>query len=287
MSNLYIVENSQNQRLLRGEWSLIQWNPDIATEELLNIGVALNIEGQIQFKMLDYFERLTCLFDERAIQHLQDVIELSENALKNNSKNFSDQIIWKNKGRTKGVSEKEILDRLYSRVITLGKPCQNKNQVRTDFKMVRSDALITRITKNLRDEFKGDQDLLKFLPSEKYIQHQDDSFLVPLRSEKAFGSIVSVVSSNTDKIKANYLTNVNDLKTAAIIENKEATFFVLTPSDDELNKLDSNKADQIDSLIESLNRKQEQQGIKIENEYSEEVLKDKMAWWAKRQMQAA
>ena len=287
MSNLYIVENSQNQRLLRGEWSLIQWNPDIATEELLNIGVALNIEGQIQFKMLDYFERLTCLFDERAIQHLQDVIELSENALKNNSKNFSDQIIWKNKGRTKGVSEKEILDRLYSRVITLGKPCQNKNQVRTDFKMVRSDALITRITKNLRDEFKGDQDLLKFLPSEKYIQHQDDSFLVPLRSEKAFGSIVSVVSSNTDKIKANYLTNVNDLKTAAIIENKEATFFVLTPSDDELNKLDSNKADQIDSLIQSLNRKQEQQGIKIENEYSEEVLKDKMAWWAKRQMQAA
>ncbi|OTG92726.1 hypothetical protein B9T24_15275 [Acinetobacter sp. ANC 4654] len=287
MSNLYIVENSQNQRLLRGEWSLIQWNPDIATEELLNIGVALNIEGELQFKMLDYFERLTCLFDESVVQHLQDVIELSEHALKNNCTNFSDQIVWKTKGNTKGSSESEILDRLYNRVITLGKPCQNKNVIRHEFKVVHSNALINRITKNLRDSFKNEENLLRFLPSEKYIQHQDDSFLVPLRSEKAFGSIVSVVSSNTDKIKANYLTNVNDLKTAAIIENKEPTFFVLTPSDDELNKLDSNRADQIDSLIESLNRKQEQQGIKIESEYSEEVLKDKMAWWARRQVEAA
>ena len=74
MSNLYIVENKYNQRILRGEWSLIQWNPDIATEELLNIGVALNIGGELQFKMLDYFERLNCLFDESVIQHLQDVI---------------------------------------------------------------------------------------------------------------------------------------------------------------------------------------------------------------------
>lgn len=283
MSNLYIVENKYNQRILRGEWSLIQWNPDIATEELLNIGVALNIGGELQFKMLDYFERLNCLFDESVIQHLQDVIELSEHALKNNCTNFSDQIIWKTKGNTKGSSESEILDRLYKRVITLGKPCQNKNQVRTDFKVVRSDALITRITKNLRDEFKDDQNLLRFLPIEKYIQYQDDSFLVPLRSEDAFGSIVSVVSPNAEKITANYLTNVNDLKAASVISGKEPTFFVLTPSDDELNKLENDKAVRIDSLIESLNRKQQQQGIHIESEHSEDVLRDKMAIWAKRQ----
>lgn len=286
MSNLYIVENKECQRILRGEWSLIQWNPDIATEELLNIGVALNIDGQLKLKMLDYFERLTCLFDDGAIEHLRGVIELSENAIMNNCNNFSDQIILKHKGVTKGLSEKEILERLYNRVITLGKPCQNKNLIRHEFKVVHSDALITRITKNLRQSFKHNDELLKFLPNEKYIHHQDDTFLVPLRSDSAFGSIVSVVSSNTDKIKANYLTNVNDLKTASIIENKEATFFVLAPSDDELNKLDSTKAEKIDSLIDSLNRKQIQQGIKIESEYSEEVLKDKMEWWARKQAAA-
>ena len=26
--------------ILKGEWSLVQWNPDIATDEVLNIGVA-------------------------------------------------------------------------------------------------------------------------------------------------------------------------------------------------------------------------------------------------------
>ena len=286
MSNLYIVENKECQRILRGEWPLIQWNPDIATEELLNIGVALNIDGQLKLKMLDYFERLTCLFDDSAIEHLRGVIELSENAIVNNCNNFSDQIVLRHKGVTKGLSEKEILERLYNRVITLGRPCHNKNLIRHEFKVVHSNALINRVTKNLRQSFKNNDELLRFLPNEKYIHHHDDTFLVPLRSDRAFGSIVSVVSPNTDKIKANYLTNVNDLKTASIIENKEATFFVLAPSDDELNKLDSTKAEQIDSLIDSLNRKQIQQGVKIESEYSEDVLKDKMEWWARKQAAA-
>lgn len=56
-----------------------------------------------------------------------------------------------------------------------------------------------------------------------------------------------------------------------------------TDEDDELNKLDGDKADKIDNLIESLNRKQEQQGIKIECETSELILLDKIQHWAKRQ----
>jgi transcriptional regulator len=55
-----------------------------------------------------------------------------------------------------------------------------------------------------------------------------------------------------------------------------------TDEDDELNKLDGDKADKIDNLIESLNRKQEQQGIKIECETSELILLDKIQHWAKK-----
>ncbi len=43
--------------------------------------------------------------------------------------------------------------------------------------------------------------------------------------------------------------NVNDLKTAAILNNREPMFFILSPTDDELDKLGSDKAEEIDSLI--------------------------------------
>lgn len=111
MSKLHVIK-TQNSKIVRGEWSLIQWNPDIATEELLNIGVALEVNGSINFKMLDQFERLSCLFDNSVIQHVQDIIELSLPALENNCRNFSEQIKWIDKGIAKGNSEEEILDRL-------------------------------------------------------------------------------------------------------------------------------------------------------------------------------
>ncbi|WP_336011072.1 hypothetical protein [Acinetobacter calcoaceticus] len=280
MSKLHILK-TQNSKTLRGEWSLIQWNPDIATEELLNIGVALNINGKTNFKMLDQFERLSCLFDENIIQHVQDIIELSLPAFENNCRNFSEQIKWIDKGLAKGNSEQEILDRLYNRVITLAKECSKKS-TRSDFKTVQSDALINRITKKFRDKMKDNPLLSGVIPNEKYIAFNDDSLLVPLRGAKGYGGIVSTVTPNLDRISSNYLMNVNDLKTAAILNNKEPTFFILSPSDAELNKLDSDKAEKIDNLIESLNRKQEQQGIKIECESSELILLDKIQYWAEK-----
>lgn len=280
MSKLHLVK-TQNSKVVRGEWSLIQWNPDIATEELLNIGVALNIDGTINFKMLDQFERLSCLFDNSVIQHVQDIIDLSLPAFENNCRNFSEQIKWIDKGVAKGNSEEEILDRLYKRVITLAREC-NKKTVRSEFKTVQSDALINRITKKFREKVKGDPLLSGVIPNQKYIAFNNDSLLVPLQGQKGYGGIVSAVTPNLDRISSNYLMNVNDLKTAAILNNKQPTFFILSPSDDELNKLDNDKAERIDSLIESLNRKQEQQGIKIECETSELILLDKIQHWASK-----
>lgn len=281
MSNLHIVGSMPITQTLRGEWSLIQWNPDIATEELFNIGVALNVDGQLQFKMLDYYERLTCLFDQDAIQHLKDVMELSEHALKHHCYDFSDQIKWVNKGTTKGRNEEEILERLYNRVVTLGKHC-NKQINRTDFKTVQNEAFVKRMTKRLRDQFVNNTQMLNIIKSgqDQFINFNNDQLYVPLQGNQSFGGIVSVVTKNIDRINANYLTNANDLKTASLLHNKQPKLFILSPSDDELNKLDSDVAEKIDYLIDSLNRKQEQQGLQIESETDEDILKDKVEYWA-------
>jgi len=53
--------------IIKGEWSLVQWNPDIATEEYLNIGVSFKHNGRNYFKMLDSFNRVNCLYDEDTV----------------------------------------------------------------------------------------------------------------------------------------------------------------------------------------------------------------------------
>ncbi|MCG9504432.1 hypothetical protein [Acinetobacter pittii] len=62
---------------------------------------------------------------------------------------------------------------------------------------------------------------------------------------------------------------------------KIPTFFVLTPAEDELAKLDKSKVDQIDLTIDRLNFKMEQQDVKLICESSEDLLVDKMKFWAK------
>ncbi len=93
MSKLHLVK-TQNSKIVRGEWSLIQWNPDLATEELLNIGVALNIDGTITLKCWiswrDYHAFLITLL----FSMFRTLSEFSLPALEITVGNSSQQIKW-------------------------------------------------------------------------------------------------------------------------------------------------------------------------------------------------
>ncbi|MFW1893048.1 hypothetical protein [Acinetobacter geminorum] len=272
--------------ILKGEWSLVQWNPDVATEEFLNIGVAFKYDGQDYFKMLDNFSRVTCLYDEKTSEHLQDVIELSIESFGNNFFDFSEQIRFIHKGLAKGTDEKQILDRLYSRAVTLGKVREEKKKKRNEFSIIKNDYFLTRSSKNIRQKLEKSEDLkdlLHLFPQDSFLQKANSRFYVPIRSQNSYGSLVSVVSNNIDTINSNYLTLATDLLTAAQLDHKNPNFFVLKPSASELQKLEDDKADVIGEALDKLDFKFKQYGFSIESADTEEELNDRMIGWMKKE----
>lgn len=268
--------------IIKGEWSLVQWNPDIATEEYLNIGVSFKHEGKNHFKMLDSFGRVHCLYDEDTVKHLQDVIDISLSAFKSDNFNFSDQIRLINKGLAKGQSEEKILERLYGRVVTLGKVHAAKEKVKNDFRYIKNEPFLKRATANLRKVMKSNEEykhLLDLFPEDSYLRKNNSDLYVPMRSSSNYGSFVSVVTNNVDTINTNYLMLATDLLTASQIDKKGANFFVLRPCADELKKLDEGKVDEIGETLDKLDFKFKGYEFNIESADSEEELNDKMLFW--------
>lgn len=272
--------------ILKGEWSLVQWNPDVATEEFFNIGVSFKHNGKDYFKMLDNFSRVTCLYDEKTSQHLKDIIELSLEYYENQFFDFSDQIRLIHKGLAKGSDEQQILDRLYNRSVTLGKVRDEKKKKRNDFSIIKNDYFLTRTSKNIRQTLNKSESLkglLDLFPEDSFVHKSNSKFYVPIRSEKSYGSIVSVVSNNIDTIHSNYLTLATDLLTAAQLDKKDPKFFVLKPSASELQKLDGDKADNIGEALDKLDFKFKQYGFNIEGADTEGELNERMIGWMKKE----
>lgn len=273
------------QNILKGEWSLIQWNPDIATEEFFNIGVSFCQDNNQVFKMLDYFNRVNCLYDADTVEHLKRIMELSLSSLQSGCFEFSDQIRVINKGIAKGKTQEAILERLYDRVVTLGHPHEEIVRVRRNFKNVQNDRLIKRVPDTIRRKLKVNNrsNLLGFFPEDSYLDCNQNKLYVPMRSSDQFASIVSVVTPNLDTINNNYLTLVTDLITASALKKKEANFFVLRANADELKKLTTQESDAIDETISRLDFKFKNQGLTIETSDSEDEMNDQIIHWAERQ----
>lgn len=277
-----------NQNLVKGEWSLIQWNPDIATDEFFNIGVYFCQNENFSFKMLDYFNRVHCLYDHDTAEHLKQVIEMYTTSIQNGCMDFSDQIKVVHKGMAKGKDEQAVLERLYSRAITLGRPHEEQVRTRRNFRNVQNDRLIKRVPSNIRRKLsQGRRDLLEFFPEDSYLNCNENRLFVPMRSNEQFASMVSVVSPNVDTISNNYLTLVTDLMTASYLEKRKPNFFVLRASVDELHKLTTEESDAIDETISRLDFKFRNQGLEIKTADSEEELNDKIIHWAEEQKAAA
>ncbi|MNY93326.1 hypothetical protein D3C78_97360 [compost metagenome] len=277
-----------NQNIVKGEWSLIQWNPDIATDEFFNIGVYFCQNENFSFKMLDYFNRVNCLYDEDTAEHLKQIIDLYATSMENGCMDFSEQIKVVNKGIAKGKDEQAILERLYSRAITLGRPHEDRVRNRRNFRNVQNDRLIKRVPSNIRRELSQSKrrDLLEFFPEDSYLDCNQNRLFVPMRSNEQFASIVSVVSPSVDTISNNYLTLATDLMTASKLIERKPNFFVLRASAVELQKLSTDETDAIDETISKLDFKFKSQGLEIETADCEEELNDKIIHWAERQKAA-
>ena len=105
---------------IKGTWQIIQWCPDLATREWVNIGVGFNDGQSYSFKYITKIEKINMIYGDGMGDHLNAVISLVIGFFSKNIFDFSPQIKLIEVGFSQGATINEILDRLFDRIVTFG-----------------------------------------------------------------------------------------------------------------------------------------------------------------------
>lgn len=105
--------------MVKGKWQIIQWCPDMVTQEWLNIGVGFRADEDQHFKFLDNFEKIKCAYGMEVATHASEVINLTKQFFQKKYYSFSPQIRLIEIGLKKGQSIEDNLNSSYERVVTL------------------------------------------------------------------------------------------------------------------------------------------------------------------------
>ncbi|MCX0332067.1 helix-turn-helix domain-containing protein [Acinetobacter radioresistens] len=105
--------------MIKGTWQIVQWCPDLATREWLNIGVGFREADNQYFKFLSDFKKVEALYNSDTKHHLVAVLELVKGFFSKGYFDFSHQIKILEIGFQQGISVEENLNRSYERIVTL------------------------------------------------------------------------------------------------------------------------------------------------------------------------
>jgi len=232
------IQSSRIARQTEGEWFALRWQPDIATEEILNVGVVFrdSHSGQVKIKTLDYWERLDCLFGESARQQLEFLVKIESNQIRFGLQVPSSANMKFSEPRlARGESADEIVQRLYHRVVSLGRT-RNVQREEPRFQGVSTDQLQSFVYSELHKRTPFLHTKLtsntRVTPPEGKEHSMDVSFLAP----GLIGNVVSTVYKNA-QIASYYLLEATTRLEAAAKSRTGIDYgddniklFVLTPS---------------------------------------------------------
>jgi len=270
--------------LVKGQWRAISACLDEDSGEFLNVGVMFAYSGRVEVRMLDSFDRLKCLYDNRIdhndIAHfLYDLEETIIEAGPDLPCEIGDTIRLGPPLFASGESAEAVVDEFYDDVVTLGRPHSKQRDTRfryrstpkireTIFEIMQEKMRLeaSRVIQESRFQLK--------LRSGHYIEVD-----VPLLSNGAAGSIVSAWYKSPIVVENNLLQASSDLLLVKSNTPREKTSLsVLVPNKDsglilrEYNKLHDATARQLDRLSKS--------GIEIIEADSVDVLANKtIEWW--------
>ena len=118
---LIVVHVEGEVAMVRGTWQIIQWCPDLVTQEWLNIGVGFRSNDCQHFQYLDHLSKIECVYGKEVADHADAVIKLTKQFFEKKFYTFSPQIKLVEIGVQKGESVQDNLKRSYKRVVTFGK----------------------------------------------------------------------------------------------------------------------------------------------------------------------
>lgn len=231
------LQKSRVAHQTEGEWFAMRWQPDIATDEILNVGVVFRERdsGRVTIKTLDYWDRLDCLFGDVAREQLEFLLEIESSQIRYGLQVPSSANMKFSQPRlARGESAGEIIDRLYDRVVTLGR----KRKAQRDeprFQGISTDQLQRYVYNELhvRTPFLHERltSNTTVIPPEGKEHRMDVSFLAP----GLIGNVVSTVYKDIRTASFYLLEATTRLEAAAksrteIPYDDDVKLFVLTPS---------------------------------------------------------
>ena len=220
-----------------GTWRAIQFSPNPAADERLNIGVIFLDKGNKRyFRVLDSVLPIRCLYGSEAQDNFQFVLQLLRESLEREGDlvSPSPQIVLGPPSFAAGEAGQSIVDRLYPEVVTLAR----HRPVVDDDEAVPALGN-AKLRKRVFDEMQRISATMAkrlwapepFVVKAAKVEHKLD---IPLRAAKRFGSLVSARYVTLASRRNSLLSAFADLATARQFvdhDEKGALFILRAPTD--------------------------------------------------------
>ncbi|QCW27560.1 hypothetical protein [Lysobacter enzymogenes] len=247
---------------VRGAWQNVRWRPNPSTGEVLNLGVVFRaINGDVHVRMLDYFDRVKCLYDSRLAGDAKFLITVAKEALLVGAALPTDNVFLSDEKFASGASAEAIVASLFSATVPLAAP-KTSLAAQIESKMSQN-------TDSVREQVLGELkrlsgvDASRIINSEQVMLVNDGlrvhSLDIPLQSSKALGTIVSARFSNIRDTELHMLRADNDLQIARRLYLQNSLFMYVVRHDGGAN------VERVDALLDNFSWKFEKVGVQMKS----------------------
>lgn len=263
-----------------GQWFNIRYSPNPAGGELINIGVGWvdGVTRRIHSRLIDNLEGFRTLFGEAFEEDVRFSLDVVRSALAQSMlESPMGGVAFGSFRYAAGDSPQDVLDRLFSATVSFAEARQSAS--------ARRDAAQNNaaVRKSVFDAIR----LKAGLGAERIIAEDPIYWVtegarrvpldIPLRSDKALGSVVSGGYRTRAPLENNLLRSSLDLETAASIFKRDRLgFFVMRATSHADGGADAAMDDVVDTTCWKLHK----QGIHVGVENTPERLADDILSWS-------
>jgi hypothetical protein len=278
-----LFEENRLKPEISGHWSLIQWRPDLATSESLNIGIAfVGTDGARSIKMLDTYEKVKCLYSESMVFHAQLACDVAREYFLNSPKleaEIGKSIKFFSKGYCQGSSTENLVEHLFCEMVPLAR--KSKRPASDRFKSVDRDSLLISVKDQLR--LKLELRYEEFCPQNPYHQisigNHHKSVFLPFENRSGYGTIASAVYADPNRVVSNLYTAQQDIELAGSnLEKNSNAIFLLNSS----GYVDDQRRHTTDELIDVFIHHMNSKKIYVGCHSSKDELSEDIADWARK-----
>lgn len=279
------LSRNANKPKVCGDWYTVQWCPDLATAERLNIGVCfVDSYGKSFVQTLESYERIKCLYSSGMEHHLRLACTLVEEAIHTGVSVYDipfSNISIKANGYAQGKSVDDLLASLFSNVVPLSRKVLKKRE-RT-FNHTSRERLYNIMDGWLKDHLEYEEyfNMVSIHPTKSvYLGNSNQNIFLPYQSDRSIATIASASYADATLAKCHLYDAQRDLSLALsnFRDLSDASIFILSP-DGELN---AQRRDEVDNEIDKFCWYLKTLNVQTEVDSSPESLSEKAAYWYRK-----